>query len=99
MSRRSSTSCASTMSRWCLSDHAAAPAPWEVTASFVYIRAHGPSGRYHGHYTDERLSDWAKDARRWRAEGRDVFCFFDNDLKSAAPTDARRLAAMLNDPR
>jgi uncharacterized protein YecE (DUF72 family) len=29
----------------CLSDHHDAPAPWIVTASHVYVRGHGPTGR------------------------------------------------------
>jgi len=78
----------------CLSDHAAAPSPWQATASFVYIRGHGPSGRYWGSYRDETLQRWAADIARWRAEGRAVFCYFDNDIKSAAPADARRLIAL-----
>ena len=28
----------------CFSDHRDAPTPWEVTASFVYVRGHGPGG-------------------------------------------------------
>lgn len=80
----------------CLSDHADAPAPREVTADWVYIRNHGPSGRYHGRYSETALKDWAKDIRRWRREGRDVWCFFDNDVKSAAPKDADRLCEMLD---
>ena len=79
----------------CLSDHAAAPAPWAVTASFVYIRAHGPSGRYWGSYSDESLRQWADDIAAWRAQARAVYCYFDNDIKSAAPADAQRLFAML----
>lgn len=79
----------------CLSDHADAPAPWEATARFVYVRGHGPSGRYHGSYSDEALASWAGDIRRWRGEGRDVVCFFDNDIKSAAPADAKRLLALV----
>ncbi len=79
----------------CLSDHAAAPAPWAVTASFVYIRAHGPSGRYWGSYSDETLRQWADDIAAWRSQGRAVYCYFDNDIKSAAPADAQRLFAML----
>jgi uncharacterized protein YecE (DUF72 family) len=80
----------------CLSDHAAAPAPWEVTASWVYIRGHGPTGRYHGNYPDETLRAWDRDIRKWRRQGRDVWCFFDNDVKSAAPADAQRLSALLS---
>jgi uncharacterized protein YecE (DUF72 family) len=83
----------------CLSDHAAAPAPWEVTASFVYIRGHGPSGRYWGSYGDDDLRRWAGDIARWRAEGRAVYCYLDNDIKSAAPEDARRLLALLEGAR
>jgi uncharacterized protein YecE (DUF72 family) len=80
----------------CLSDHADAPAPWEVTASFAYIRGHGPSGRYWGSYSDEALKKWARDARRWKKRGCDVFCYFDNDVKSAAPLDAERLIKFVN---
>lgn len=83
----------------CLSDHADAPAPWEVTASLVYIRGHGPSGRYHGHYPDKALEGWARHIRRWRRQRRDVYCFFDNDQKSAAPKDAQRLKALLTPKR
>jgi uncharacterized protein YecE (DUF72 family) len=79
----------------CLSDHAAAPSPWEATASFVYIRGHGPSGRYWGSYGDDALQRWAADIARWRAQGRAVFCYFDNDVKSAAPEDAQRLLALV----
>jgi uncharacterized protein YecE (DUF72 family) len=79
----------------CISDHADAPAPREVTASWVYVRNHGPSGRYHGSYSDEALGDWAGAISGWRSEGRDVWCFFDNDVKSAAPADADRLLALL----
>jgi uncharacterized protein YecE (DUF72 family) len=80
----------------CLSDHAAAPSPWEATASFVYIRGHGPSGRYWGSYSDDTLQKWAGDIARWREEGRAVFCYFDNDIKSAAPEDARKLLDLMD---
>lgn len=83
----------------CFSDHADAPAPWEMTASFVYVRGHGPSGRYHGHYSNETLRDWARHIRRWKRQRRDVYCFFDNDQKSAAPADAQRLKALLESRR
>ena len=78
----------------CLSDHADAPSPFEATASWVYIRGHGPSGRYAGSYTDESLAKWAKDIAGWRRAGKDVWCFFDNDIKSAAPADAQRLSVL-----
>jgi len=55
----------------------------------VYLRPHGPGGRYQGSYDDETLRDWARHIRRWEREGQDVVCFFDNDQKSAAPPGIR----------
>ena len=81
----------------CISDHAAAPAPAQATASWVYIRNHGPTGRYHGSYGEEALDAWSEKIRQWRGEGRDIWCFFDNDVKSAAPADARRLRDKLEE--
>jgi len=75
----------------CISDHHAAPSPWEATASWVYVRGHGPGGRYFGRYSEDELTAWAKQIGRWRAQGRDVYAYFDNDVKSAAPFDAEAL--------
>jgi uncharacterized protein YecE (DUF72 family) len=41
------------------------------------------------------LAAWAKRIRSWKAQGCDVFVFFDNDQKSAAPIDALKLKQML----
>jgi uncharacterized protein YecE (DUF72 family) len=79
----------------CISDHIDAPAPWEVTANFVYLRGHGPTGRYKGRYGDKKLGDWARAIKKWRRQRREVYCYFDNDQKSAAPKDARRLMELL----
>lgn len=80
----------------CLSDHHDAPAPWEVTASFVYVRGHGPGGRYKGNYPERTLRAWADDIRKWKRQRRDVYVYFDNDQKSAAPRDAARLRGMVS---
>jgi uncharacterized protein YecE (DUF72 family) len=75
----------------CLSDHHDAPAPWLVTSRVIYIRGHGPTGRYKGSYPDATLKAWAKEIVKWRAARKPVYVFFDNDQKSAAPKDAKRL--------
>jgi uncharacterized protein YecE (DUF72 family) len=80
----------------CLSDHHDAPAPWKRTADFVYIRGHGPGGRYKGHYPASELADWAKRIRSWKRQGCDVYVYFDNDQKSAAPADALKLRRLLH---
>lgn len=78
----------------CLSDHRDAPAPWEVTAGHVYVRGHGPTGEYKDNYPERTLRRWADEIARWRRRGLDVYCYFDNDQKSAAPHDARHLVEL-----
>jgi uncharacterized protein YecE (DUF72 family) len=79
----------------CLSDHHDAPAPWKLTADFVYVRGHGPGGRYIGHYSESTLLEWATRIRSWKKQGKDVYVYFDNDQKSAAPADALKLRRIL----
>lgn len=69
--------------------------PMRHTAGFDYVRLHGPEGRYGGSYDDATLGRWAQTFRRWRRQGRDVYCYFDNDQKGYAPSDAARLRALL----
>jgi uncharacterized protein YecE (DUF72 family) len=83
----------------CLSDHHDAPAPWEITARHVYVRGHGPGGRYKDNYPEKTLQDWARQIKKWRRQRRTVYCYFDNDQKSAAPKDAKRLIALLDGKR
>ena len=78
----------------CISDHHDAPSPWAATAPFVYIRGHGPGGRYVGRYPEAELKRWAGRIDAWRAEDRDVYAYFDNDIGTAAPADALRLIAL-----
>lgn len=78
----------------CVSDHADAPSPWEQTASWMYVRRHGPSGRYTGSYGEDALKRWAKSFKSWTDKGILVFCYFDNDIEAAAPKDAARLKAL-----
>jgi uncharacterized protein YecE (DUF72 family) len=79
----------------CISDHHDAPAPWERTADFVYLRGHGPQGRYQGRYSRARLAAWRTSIRGWQHGHCDVYVYFDNDQKSAAPKDAFALLGLL----
>jgi uncharacterized protein YecE (DUF72 family) len=83
----------------------------DVTADFVYVRLHGDSELYVSGYTDEALDTWAQRIRRWQAgesprtehtiappapvRPREVFVYFDNDVKVRAPADAISLARRL----
>jgi uncharacterized protein YecE (DUF72 family) len=67
----------------------------EPTASdFAYVRLHGDAELYVSGYTDQALDSWAARIGGWRAE-REVFVYFDNDVKVRAPADARGLAERL----
>jgi uncharacterized protein YecE (DUF72 family) len=65
------------------------------TASFVYVRLHGAKRLYLSGYGSAALDAWAAKVRSWRDAGRDVFVYFDNDVKVRAPFDAMNLAARL----
>ncbi|KQQ87179.1 DUF72 domain-containing protein [Massilia sp. Leaf139] len=67
----------------------------DVTADFVYIRLHGDKELYASGYDDEAIARWAARIRAWSMDGRDVYCYFDNDIKVHAPYDAQRLMAAL----
>jgi uncharacterized protein YecE (DUF72 family) len=69
----------------------------EVTADFVYVRLHGSQELYASGYTDAELDTWASRIHTWRATGRDVYVYFDNDIKVHAPYDAMRLAERVRD--
>lgn len=69
----------------------------ETTANFVYVRLHGDEELYVSGYTDAALDAWARKVRAWSrgGAGRDVFVYFDNDVKVRAPFDAMMLAHKL----
>ena len=77
---------------WVVADTAGKfPYAEEVTADFVYVRLHGSQVLYVSGYTDAELDAWAARVAQWRATGRDVYVYFDNDAKVHAPFDALRL--------
>jgi len=82
-------------SAFCIFDFDFLLSPREVTADFIYIRLHGPAGKYRGQYTDEALKDWARFIRGWKKKVKAVYCYFDNDEAGYAATDALRLKKML----
>jgi uncharacterized protein YecE (DUF72 family) len=61
----------------------------------MYVRGHGPGRRYRGQYRPNTLSAWKRRLAAF-ARSRDVYVYFDNDQKSAAPKDAKRLLSLLS---
>lgn len=71
--------------------------PLEVTADFVYVRLHGPGGKYQGIYGAEGLEPWAERVRAWQGNERDVYFYFDNDQAGYAAADAATLRCLVGD--
>lgn len=85
------------------------PRLMDVTSDFVYCRLHGSEELYASGYDDAALDIWAARVASWASGGeprdgervgrkarprrRDVFVYFDNDLKVRAPQDAHGLDA------
>lgn len=77
---------------FCIHDHGVAECPEWVTADVVYLRYHG-SGEapYSGGYSDRFLQRQAERIAAWRADGRTVFAYFNNDIGGHAVHDALTL--------
>jgi uncharacterized protein YecE (DUF72 family) len=73
---------------FCIYDFDRRLSPKVVTADFVYLRLHGPEGRYQGQYRQHELAEWANEFRSWDLAGKDVYCYFDNDQAGYAAQDA-----------
>lgn len=80
---------------YCAFDLAGTQSPVEVTASFAYVRLHGPGGKYQGTYSDSALRHWAAQISKWRAQLDSVYVYFDNDEAGYAAKDALRLKELV----
>jgi uncharacterized protein YecE (DUF72 family) len=67
----------------------------EVTTDFMYARLHGSQRLYVSGYDASELEGWAARVRKWQRPGRDVYVYFDNDVKVRAPFDALNLERLL----
>jgi uncharacterized protein YecE (DUF72 family) len=65
------------------------------TASFGYVRLHGDTELYASAYGPAALANWAEKIGAWGAAG-DVYVYFDNTSRAAAPHDARQLTELLS---
>lgn len=68
------------------------------TANFVYVRLHGPDGKYAGSYSKEQLNVWAIYCRTWSVQGKDVYFYFDNDQLGYAAHNAILLQQLVKKP-
>lgn len=55
----------------------------EVQDPVVYMRFHGPGGKYRGSYSDEELWKVSEKIKAWRASGKLVYAYFNNTMGDA----------------
>lgn len=79
----------------CIVDTPRFPTADAITASFVYVRFHGPEKLYASNYTEPMLRRWAERIRDWRDRGLDVYGYFNNDVPDYAPRNALRLRELV----
>jgi uncharacterized protein YecE (DUF72 family) len=84
---------------YCVMSGARLPCVLKATAPFVYVRLHGPDPDwlYAGSYSDDDLRWWAYRIKEWRAQGRDVWAYFNNDPYGHAIRNADTLRALVGD--
>ena len=80
---------------FCIYDFDRHLSPKEITADFIYVRLHGPDGAYQGEYQTEQLAGWAGAFSTWASQGKEIYCYFDNDQGGYAPRNASQLQSML----
>jgi uncharacterized protein YecE (DUF72 family) len=81
---------------FCIYELAGRNSPQIVTASFVYVRLHGPDQEpYKGSYSKRQLNKWASKIDDWTNEGKDVYFYFDNDQNGYAAQNALTLKEIL----
>jgi uncharacterized protein YecE (DUF72 family) len=82
---------------YCVMSGAQLPCILRATASFVYVRLHGPDPyrMYAGSYSDDDLRWWAERIREWDGMGRNVFAYFNNDGEGNAVRNAETLKGLL----
>jgi uncharacterized protein YecE (DUF72 family) len=82
---------------FCIYDLKGKMSPEIITADIVYIRLHGPNEiAYQGSYPKRQLTAWANKFNNWVKEGKEVYCFFDNDQKGYAAKNALTLLQIVN---
>jgi len=81
---------------FCVHDLAGKETPRILTTDIIYVRFHGPSGRYWGNYSKSMLQTWAKWLKGQTKEVRSIYAYFNNDIGGHAVTNAKALREQLS---
>jgi len=83
----------------CIHDWRGSSWPMEITADFMYIRLHGPGGRYQGNYSRKMLRQWADRIEYWGQMVTRIFVYFNNDQGGYAISNSQKLRTVIGDGR
>ena len=67
------------------------PSPRIITGNVIYIRFHGPTGKYAGSYSKSALQNWAAWLKENIKKVRNVYVYFNNDADANAVRNAKTL--------
>ena len=76
---------------FCIHDMPGMKIPRVVTADIIYIRFHGPTGRYEGNYSKSALQSWAEWLKEHTKEVHSIYAYFNNDIHAYAIRNAKQL--------
>ena len=76
---------------FCIHDLVGIPTPRVITGDIIYIRFHGPTGKYQGNYSKSALQNWAKWIKDNIKGNKAVFAYFNNDIHAYAVQNAKTL--------
>ncbi len=80
---------------FCIYDFNRCQSPLVTTADFVYIRLHGPGAAYQDPYPQPLIARWSERVTGWLADGKDVYCYFDNTMNGHAWENAQTLLKLV----
>ena len=75
----------------------AMPMNFVVTADFIYLRFHGLKNGAAHDYTKAELKPWAEQLVANVRRGKSAFVYFNNDLNTRAPLNAKLLMKLVGD--
>ncbi|MDB5691533.1 MAG: hypothetical protein JWO81_596 [Alphaproteobacteria bacterium] len=80
---------------FCAHDMPGLATPRWAAGPIAYVRFHGGVGKYWGRYPDKVLLSWTDWIVAQAQAGRDVWCYFNNDIGGHAVHDALTLRGMV----
>lgn len=82
---------------FCIYDMGDFTTPKIITANFIYVRMHSPPASYGGNYAPHYLAKWADDFINWAEQGKEIYCYFNNDIYGYAVKNALALRTILDE--